>query len=220
MAKKSKKKSKVRQNYLPIVVLNNNVKSAKKKVSQKSRHRYNIDDDVDRGGDGKVSGDKDTVVYIQNYPPPGTPFRGRINDAFERRAGSGSGSSSHPYVARSEPAGYQVPVAAASSGYGHGGGGGGCGHGGCGEELSLFEGLIFLGALAAAIYFLNNQILMFIGRRRRRGEGLFGFMSDLIPQGKSFPRRVFFSLHSGILQRDQKNVLDEGTKNVPKIIQY
>ena len=186
MAKKSKRKTKApKQSYLPIVVLNNNVKPAKKKVSRKAPLRYS---DLESGQ--FANGNKDTVVYIQNYPPPGVTFNGRIDESFERRAGSSSSGSSalQPYVSRSEHHSFQVPVASADSGYGGGGGGGGgCGYGGCsgGNDLSLFEGLIFIGALMAAVYFLNNQIIMFIGRRRKRGEGFFGFMADAIPQGKN-----------------------------------
>ena len=196
MSKKSKKKTKLRQNYLPIVVLNNNVKSPKsKKFSNVNKRRkvYNRYSDVESG---QFTNDKDTVVYIQNYPPPG----GRIDESFERRSGSGSSSSSNlvkaiqPFVSTSDIASY-LPVASADSGYGHGGGGGG-GYGCCGggQELSLFEGLIFLAALAAAAYFLNNQIIMFIGKRRKRGEGLFDFFADMIPLGKlieTFVGRTF-----------------------------
>jgi hypothetical protein len=150
MTKKSKKKYRAKQSYLPIVVLNNNVESTKKKVS--SGKRKIVSSFTDSGND------KDTVVYIQNYPPHGVIFDERIDEPFERRAGSsGTGSSVKQYVAR--PDSYQVPVAAASSSYG-GGGGGGCGYSSCGggQDISLFEGLIFLGALAAAVYFLNNQV--------------------------------------------------------------
>ena len=183
MTKRSKKKFRAKQSYLPIVVLNNNVKPSKKKTSGGRRNLSNRFSDPGQFS----SNDKDTVVYIQNYPPHGVGFDGgRIEQSFERRAGSSSansGSALQPYVARSDN--YQTPVASASSSYG--GGGGGCGHGGCGggQELSLFEGLIFLGALAAAVYFLNNQIIMFIGRRRKRGEGVLGFMADFIPQGRT-----------------------------------
>ena len=182
MSKKSKKRSKVRQNYLPIVVLNNNVKSGKKKVSssnsrRKIYHRYSDDG-------AQFTNDKDTVVYIQNYPPPGTA---QMDIPFERRSGPGvsyssSGSTAlQPYISTSDMSSYQVPVASASSGYG---GGGGCGGGGCGQELSLFEGLIFLAALGAAVYFLNLQIIMFIGKKRRKLEGESDFMSSIIPWSK------------------------------------
>ena len=186
MTKRSKKKFRAKQSYLPIVVLNNNVKPSKKKTSGGRRNLSNRFSDPGQFS----SNDKDTVVYIQNYPPPGVTFNGRIDESFERRAGSSSSGSAalQPYVSRSEHHSFQVPVASADSGYGGGGGGGGgCGYGGCGggSDLSLFEGLIFIGALMAAVYFLNNQIIMFIGRRRKRGEGFFGFMADAIPLGKN-----------------------------------
>ena len=186
MAKKSKKNNKLRQNYLPIVVLNNNVKSPKSKKVNKRRKVFNRSSDIDSG---QFSNDKDTVVYIQNYPPPGASVGGRIDESFERRLGSGNNVKAvQPYTSNSELASYQLPVASADSGYGGGGGGGGggCGYGGCGggQELSLFEGLIFLAALAAAGFFLNNQIIMFIGKRRKRGEGLFDFFADMFPFGK------------------------------------
>ncbi len=207
MSKKSKKKSsKVKQNYLPIVVLNNNVKEGKKKVSSnnfKTRRRvyHHFADDLDninrRGVGGQFTNDKDTVVYIQNYPPQSSisHHNNIVDDVFGRRSGSSSGSGSvhnpvrstaiQPYIASSDMSSYQIgPVASASSGYG---GGGGCGYSGCGnQELSLFEALIFLAALGAAAYFLNTQILMFLGKRRRRvnddeAGGVSEYLSQLIP---------------------------------------
>ena len=108
MAKKSKRKTKApKQSYLPIVVLNNNVKPAKKKVSRKAPLRFS---DLESGQ--FANGNKDTVVYIQNYPPPGVTFNGRIDESFERRSGSSSSGSAalQPYVSRSEHHSFQVPV--------------------------------------------------------------------------------------------------------------
>jgi hypothetical protein len=31
---------------------------------------------------------------------------------------------------------------------------------------------------------MHHQIIMFIGRRRKRGEGVLEFMADVIPQGR------------------------------------
>jgi hypothetical protein len=66
MTKGKKKKSSKKPNYLPIVVLNNNgqqSKPKKKKIRRKSNFVTN--------SEIPTLGHKDTVVYIQNYPPHG-----------------------------------------------------------------------------------------------------------------------------------------------------
>jgi len=178
MAKSKRKKSTKKSSYLPIVVLNNNGQQSKPKRRKTIKRKSNLFSES-----VNPYPNKDTVVYIQNYPP-NEPVKHQPLDleGIQWRTGGGSLGGSGSMVRPSYIGTNHDPVVASSSG-GHSGGC--CGGGGGGlEELSLLEGLIFLGALWAAVYFLNAQIIKFLGGRKKRVDQEQPNLSQILSWGK------------------------------------